>query len=90
MTRLRAAVANERGFLNTFAFFLFKARTNGIAKKTGFAISVTDDDFVTSINLFAIETMNTKVVRVDKTPTVVSVDNTIKPNFFRYGRRILT
>ena len=44
-------------------FFIFKARTNGVALQTRLAINITDNDFVTGIYFLTVETMNTENMR---------------------------
>ena len=67
--------------IHPIAVFAFKAGTDTVAFVTGAALSVTDDQFVTGIRLFAAIAMNTEIIRVIKAAPVPGIDSSVPKDF---------
>ena len=83
-------VAYERSMLKPVAPFPFKAFANRVTFYAGLTVPVTNDDLLADILFVAGEPMNTEVMRIDVTTSMVCVYDTVVLYFLRDRRRILT
>lgn len=82
------AIAYERCLLNLTAMFPFKTAANVVAFVAGSAFGITDDKLSAGIDLFSVEAVGTKIIRVIKTASVPCIDGSVPPYFFGNSRGI--
>lgn len=84
----RTAVTNKGCFIYMAAFFTFKPVTYIVTDMAGAAVSVTQDELVTGIGLFAAKPVDTKVIGIGKTAPVPCIWGPVLPDFIRDGGRV--
>ena len=68
-----AAITDKGSSVQPLAGFLLKPGAHHVTFMAGTAQSITDDDFLTCICLFAAESVDTKVIRIIKASLIPSV-----------------
>lgn len=71
------------------AFLAFKAFAYVVTDRAGTAVSIAENEFVAGVGLFAVETVDTKVVGIGEAAPVPCVCDPVLPNFIRDSGRIL-
>lgn len=83
-----AAITDKRGPVQTEAGFLFKPRAHHVTFMTGPAQGITDPDLLTCICLFAVEPVDTKVIRIIEASLVPGVQDPMPLDLLGDGGRI--
>ena len=76
-----AAVADVRGFFETWTLFFYKGRADLVAFDAGGTVGVTDDNFVADVGTFALETLGAEIMRVIKNTLWVDIIQTVEAHF---------
>ncbi len=70
------------------AFLAFKPVTYVVAYMAGTTVSVTDDEFVAGVGLFAVETVDTKVIGISEAAPVPCIGGSVFKDFIRDCGRV--
>ena len=84
-----AAITDKGSPVQPSAGFLFKPRAHHVTFMAGTAQSITDDDLLTCICLFAAESVDTEVIRIIKASLIPCVLDPMYPDLLGDSGRIL-
>ena len=84
-----AAITDKGSPVQPSAGFLFKPRAHHVTFMAGTAQSITDDDLLTCICLFAAESVDTEVIRIIKASLIPCILDPMYPDLLGDSGRIL-
>lgn len=87
---LRTAITDIRSFVDPCAAFLFEVGTGLVTGGTGRTLDTADQDLLTGIGLFTVETVDTKVLGIHERALVEVIAEPVSPNLLRDRSRVFT
>ncbi len=89
ITGYRAAITDKRCFAYMTAFLALKPFAYVVTDMAGAAVSIAEDELAAGVRLFAVETVDTKVVGVGEAASVPCIGGPVFPDIVRDSGRIL-